>query len=131
MARQRQHPCGLCFAAGESLQTEDGFEFVECVPGLGVRLVRPDRGGDIVAQPLFDSFDGQALTVLPEGFEGIGVELGGNQDSSQWRPPLGEPWAGAGDGVHECLVQGGPRCEAGEWGTVRRVKFGKDSGSLN
>lgn len=96
-----------------------------------MRLVRPDRGGDIVAQPLFDSFDGQALTVLPEGFEGIGVELGGNQDSSQWRPPLGEPRAGAGNGVRERLVQGGPRREAGEWGTVRRVKFGKDSGSLN
>ena len=55
----------------ESLQTEDGFELVKCVPGLGVRLVRPDRGGDIVAQPLFDSFDGQAFAVLPEGFEGV------------------------------------------------------------
>ena len=97
---------------------EDGFELVECAPGLGVGLMRPDRGGGIVAQPLFDSFDGQAFAVLPEGFEGVSVELGGNQDSSQWRPPLREPRAGAGNGVRERLVQGGPRCEAGKCRTV-------------
>ena len=60
-------------------QAEDGFEFVKCVLGLGVGLVSLDRGGDIVAQPLFDSFAGQAFAALPEGFEGIGVELGGTR----------------------------------------------------
>ena len=115
----------------ELLQAEDGFELVKCVPGLGVGLMRPDRGGDIVAQPLFDSFAGQAFAVLPERFEGVSVELGETTRTACLRITLGEPWAGAGDGVRECLVQGGPRCEARECGTVRCVKFSKDSGSLN
>ena len=87
MARQRRHPCGSRCAAGESLQTEDGFE-------------------------------------------SVGVEFGGTRTACL-RITLGKPWAGAGNGVHECLVQGGPRCEAGECRTVGCVKFGKDSGSLN
>ena len=60
---------------------EDGFELVECAPGLRVGLMRPDRGGGIIVQPLFDSIAGQAFAVLPERFEGVSVELGGNQDS--------------------------------------------------
>ncbi len=79
MARQRQHPCGLCFAAGESLQTEGGFELVECAPGLGVGLMRPDRGDDIIAQPLFDSIAGHVFAALPERFKGVSVELGGTR----------------------------------------------------
>lgn len=101
-----------------------------CVPGLGVRLVLPDSEGGIVAQPLFDSFAGQAFAVLPEGFEIIGVELGETRTACL-RFTLGEPWVGVGNGVRECFVQGGPRWEAGECGTVGCVKFCKDSGSLN
>lgn len=61
----------------EATSAEDGFELVECAPGLGVGLMRPDRGDGIVVQPLFDSFAGQAFAALHEGFESVGVELGG------------------------------------------------------